>query len=92
MPKPEPGKNPIYAGTFDCAKKTIKNEGFTGLYKGMAAPLVGVTPMYAVCFLGFGVGKQLQTPSLPNGEYRYIYMGKIIFYLFFLYEAIIVFF
>ncbi len=35
----------------------------------MFAPLIGVTPMYAVCFLGFGVGKSMQTPSLPNGEY-----------------------
>lgn len=35
----------------------------------MAAPLIGVTPMYAVCFLGFGIGKSLQTPSLPNGEF-----------------------
>lgn len=25
----------------------------------MAAPLVGVTPMYALCFLGYGVGKQI---------------------------------
>ena len=26
----------------------------------MAAPLMGVTPMFAVCFLGFGIGKKLQ--------------------------------
>jgi solute carrier family 25 carnitine/acylcarnitine transporter 20/29 len=26
----------------------------------MAAPLIGVTPMFAVCFLGFGIGKRLQ--------------------------------
>lgn len=26
----------------------------------MAAPIAGVTPMYAVCFLGFGIGKKLQ--------------------------------
>jgi solute carrier family 25 carnitine/acylcarnitine transporter 20/29 len=24
---------------------------------------------YAVCFFGFGLGKSLQKPSLPNGEY-----------------------
>lgn len=33
----------------------------------MAAPIAGVTPMYAVCFLGFGIGKKLQqaTPESP---------------------------
>ncbi|KAA0203974.1 hypothetical protein HAZT_HAZT011407 [Hyalella azteca] len=29
----------------------------------MAAPLMGVTPMFAVCFLGFGIGKRLQQKS-----------------------------
>lgn len=53
-----------------------KKKGFKGLYKGMAAPLVGVTPMYAICFLGFGVGKSLQTPSKPNGEYRWFILNK----------------
>jgi len=35
MPKPAPGESPLYTGTWDCAKKTIKREGFLGLYKGM---------------------------------------------------------
>ena len=26
-----------------------------GLYKGMAAPIAGVAPMYALCFLGYGI-------------------------------------
>lgn len=34
---------------------------------GMAAPLVGVTPMFAVCFLGFGVGKKIQQKT-PDEE------------------------
>ncbi|ELV09660.1 Mitochondrial carnitine/acylcarnitine carrier protein [Tupaia chinensis] len=37
---------------------TVK--GITGLYRGMAAPIIGVTPMFAVCFFGFGLGKKLQ--------------------------------
>jgi hypothetical protein len=37
MPKPAPGESPAYTGTWDCAKKTIKREGFFGLYKGMNA-------------------------------------------------------
>ncbi|KAH6929256.1 hypothetical protein HPB50_025376 [Hyalomma asiaticum] len=60
MPKPGPGESPRYTGTFDCAKKTVVREGVLGLYKGMAAPLTGVTPMFAVCFLGFGIGKKIQ--------------------------------
>jgi len=67
QPKPEPGQKALYAGTWDCAMKTIRNEGFFGLYKGMAAPLIGVTPMFAVCFLGFGIGKKLQQKS-PDQE------------------------
>ena len=35
-------------------------QGIRGLYRGMAAPIVGVTPMFAVCFFGFGLGKKLQ--------------------------------
>ena len=27
MPKPAPGQSPMYAGTFDCAKKTVVREG-----------------------------------------------------------------
>jgi len=60
-----PGATPEYAGTWDCATKTIKREGPFGLYKGMVTPLIGVTPMYALCFLGFGIGKKLQIKD-PN--------------------------
>jgi hypothetical protein len=26
MPKPQPGHSPLYAGTFDCAAKTVRHE------------------------------------------------------------------
>lgn len=37
-----------YANSFDCFKKIIKNEGFKGLYSGLAAQLVGVAPEKAI--------------------------------------------
>lgn len=54
------GKPTQYKGTYDCAKKIITKEGFLGLYKGMATPIVGVAPMYAICFFSFTMGKKLQ--------------------------------
>ncbi|KAG8541791.1 hypothetical protein GDO81_028247, partial [Engystomops pustulosus] len=34
--------------------------GLWGLYKGMGAPLAGVTPIMAMTFFGFSLGKKLQ--------------------------------
>lgn len=59
MPLPKPGDVALYGGTYDCFKKTIQNEGFRGLYRGMAAPLTGVAPIFAISFFGFGLGKRL---------------------------------
>ncbi|CAL8402318.1 unnamed protein product [Arctogadus glacialis] len=60
QPLPKPGETLAYTGTIDCFRKTLAKEGMKGLYKGMAAPIIGVTPMFAVCFFGFGLGKKLQ--------------------------------
>ena len=30
-----------------------------GLYRGMTAPLVGVTPIFAICFWGYDQGQKL---------------------------------
>lgn len=34
MPSVQLGKTPVYNGAWDCAVKTVKKEGFFGLYKG----------------------------------------------------------
>jgi solute carrier family 25 carnitine/acylcarnitine transporter 20/29 len=50
----------VYSGAFDVVRKTIAREGLArGLYAGVSAPLVGVTPMFAVSFWGYDVGKNL---------------------------------
>lgn len=71
MPKPLPGQKPLYTGTWDCVTKTVKLEGAKGLYKGMGAPITGITPIFAISFLGFGIGKKLQQ-SHPNEKLTYI--------------------
>lgn len=63
QPKPASGQPAMYAGTLDCVKKTVKHEGIRGLYKGMGAPLVGVAPIFALSFMGFGIGKKMQQQS-----------------------------
>jgi len=54
-----PGHPPPYTSALDCARKIVTHEGPLGLYRGMFAPLIGVTPMYALCFLGYGIGKKI---------------------------------
>ncbi|KIH52222.1 putative protein dif-1 [Ancylostoma duodenale] len=71
MPRPKPGEPPMYAGALDCVKRTVAKEGFFALYKGMAAPLAGVSPLFAVFFAGCAVGRHLQT-SDPDQEMTFI--------------------
>lgn len=38
----------LYNNSIDCAKKVIRNEGFTGLYSGVIPQLIGVAPEKAI--------------------------------------------
>lgn len=50
----------VYSGAIDVVRKTLAKDGLArGLYAGVSAPLAGVTPMFAVSFWGYDVGKQL---------------------------------
>lgn len=42
-----PGER-LYNNSIDCAKKVIRNEGFTGLYSGVVPQLIGVAPEKAI--------------------------------------------
>lgn len=37
--------------------RTLRTEGLLGLYRGVSAPLAGATPLYAVYFWGYDIGK-----------------------------------
>lgn len=62
----------VYSGAMDVVRKTVAKEGAVrGLYAGVSAPLVGVTPMFAVNFWAYGVGKQLveATTEVKDGKF-----------------------
>lgn len=42
-----PGER-LYNNSIDCARKVIRNEGFTGLYSGVLPQLIGVAPEKAI--------------------------------------------
>lgn len=73
MPVAQAGQAPMYTGTFDCARKTIQKEGVRGLYKGMGAPLVGVAPIFAISFFGYGVGKKAILAYHGDPEHKLSY-------------------
>ncbi|ENN80295.1 hypothetical protein YQE_03288, partial [Dendroctonus ponderosae] len=77
MPVPKKGELPHYTSTLDCLKKTIKYEGPKGLYKGMGVPLLGVSPIFALSFMGFGVGKTIFCPAdtLQHTYFQYFMAG-----------------
>lgn len=59
----------VYSGALDVVRKTIAREGAVrGLYAGVSAPLTGVTPMFAVSFWGYDVGKQLVRSFSPHTD------------------------
>ncbi|QSS48659.1 carnitine/acyl carnitine carrier [Histoplasma capsulatum var. duboisii H88] len=71
----------VYSGAIHVVKRTIAREGLArGLYAGVSAPLVGVTPMFAVSFWGYDLGKTLvrNFSSVPvhNGTPQYT-IGQI---------------
>lgn len=49
---------PVYSGMIDCLTKTLRWEGFGGLYKGVASPLVGQMFFRATLFGAYGQSKE----------------------------------
>ncbi|KAJ5976387.1 Mitochondrial substrate/solute carrier [Penicillium waksmanii] len=66
----------VYQGAMDVVRRTVAREGLIrGMYAGVSAPLVGVTPMFAVSFWGYDVGKtlvnKLSTVPVVNNTPQY---------------------
>ncbi|KAL1409090.1 carnitine transporter [Vanrija albida] len=57
-----------YTGAIDVVKKTLARDGVKGLYRGITPPLVGVTPIFAISFWGYDLGKKIVYSATPGRE------------------------
>lgn len=55
-----------YTGAVDVVRKTLAKDGIRGMYRGMGPPIVGVTPIFAISFWGYDMGKRLVFSLTPN--------------------------
>ncbi|KAF9338316.1 carnitine transporter [Podila minutissima] len=72
-----------YKGTLDVFKQTLKADGFRELYRGMATPLLGVTPVFAISFWAFDVGKKIVYAATPSRTSRDLNVPELAFAGFF---------
>lgn len=49
----------IFTSSVQCVRETVARDGLRGMYRGVLPPLLGVTPMFAVSFWGYDVGKRV---------------------------------
>jgi len=49
---------PIYKNTYECLKKSVKSEGFTGMYRGVSLTMMRDIPGNAVWFGFYEIGKR----------------------------------
>ncbi|RKP03556.1 hypothetical protein CXG81DRAFT_9402 [Caulochytrium protostelioides] len=68
-----------YSGLLDCLRQTVRRDGLLGVYRGMASPLIGVTPMFALSFWSYDVGQQIVYRATPNRSARNLSMYEIAF-------------
>ncbi|CAO3577155.1 unnamed protein product [Absidia cylindrospora] len=67
----------VYKGTGDCFKQIIKNDGVLGLYRGMATPLASITPIFAVSFFSYDLGKKIVTGLRSDKTERPLSLAEI---------------
>ncbi|PIA15893.1 putative mitochondrial carnitine/acylcarnitine carrier protein [Coemansia reversa NRRL 1564] len=68
-----------YKSTFDCFRKTLAENGIRGMYRGMAAPLVGATPVFAICFWGYDMGQKIMRSAYNMSPTDKLSTNQILF-------------
>ncbi|OMH85333.1 Mitochondrial carnitine/acylcarnitine carrier protein [Zancudomyces culisetae] len=69
----------LYRGTWDCLSRTIQADGVLGLYRGMLAPIVAATPVFALNFLGYNMGQRLAVELLQGQKTGSLTTNQILF-------------
>lgn len=72
-----------YSGAMDVVGKTIKADGIKGLYRGMGPPLIGVTPIFALSFFSYDLGKKIVYGATPHRKDPQLSLGELAFAGFF---------
>ena len=57
-----------YKGALDVVKKSIAQDGPKGLYRGVLPPLAGVTPIFALSFWSYDLGKKIVYAARSNDQ------------------------
>ncbi|KAI9633192.1 mitochondrial carrier domain-containing protein [Dioszegia hungarica] len=66
-----------YTGAIDVVRKTIAADGIKGMYRGITPPLVGVTPIFAISFWGYDVGKRIVYAATPSRKSQTLSIGEL---------------
>lgn len=72
-----------YTGALDVVKKTLARDGVKGMYRGMGPPLVGVTPIFAISFWSYDLGKKLVYSFTPDRKDPKLSISELAFAGFF---------
>ena len=69
MPRPAPGESPLYTSAVDALRKTVAEQGSSGLFKGMGVPLATVAIFNAILFSVNGMVRRLVASwsNMPPG-------------------------
>ncbi|AAW41054.1 carnitine/acyl carnitine carrier, putative [Cryptococcus deneoformans JEC21] len=69
----------VYTGAIDVVKKTVKADGFRGMYRGVTPPILGVTPIFAISFWGYDLGKRLVYSFSPDRTEQALSISELAF-------------
>ena len=57
-------EGPVYAGMFDCFRRTVAEEGVSALFHGLSANYVKIMPSIAIAFVVYDQLKILLKPEV----------------------------